>query len=144
MLHLYSKGCEYAILALTEISPKRGVGGFSVKSACKAAGIPESFTRKIFQSLVKSQILDGRPGPGGGYRFRKDPSQISLLDIIYAVDGKNAFEKCVIKDFKCDETNHCPLHSMWLKAKSSMMKDLKKSTVAGLSGANKSKKETKR
>ena len=132
MFLLYSKGCEYAIRALTEIPHKQKINGFSVKSVCKAAKIPESFTRKIFQTLVKNRILVARPGPGGGYRFRKDPSQVSVLDIIHAVDGKDAFEKCVIKDFKCDEKNFCPLHPMWMKAKTSMMDELKKNTVSHL------------
>src|SRR3989338_1455537 len=103
MLLLYSKGCEYALRALTEIPLKQKIIGFSVKSVCKSAKIPESFTRKTFQTLAKNRILVARPGPGGGYRFRKDPSQVSVLDIIYAVDGDDAFDKCVIKDFKCDK-----------------------------------------
>ena len=132
MLLIYSKGCEYALRALAEIPAKEKVSGFSVKSVCKAAKIPESFTRKVFQTLVKKRILGARPGPGGGYRFRKDPRQVSILDIIHAVDGNNAFEKCVIKDFKCDEKNFCPLHPMWMKAKATMLKELDTNTVAGL------------
>lgn len=129
---LYSKGCEYAIRALAKIPLEQKTSGFSLKSACRAAGVPESFTRKVFQNLVKSRILVARPGPGGGYRFRKEPGRVSILDIVHAVDGKDAFEKCVIKNFKCDEKNPCPLHPMWMKAKASIIRKLRENTVSGL------------
>ena len=132
MLHLYSKGCEYAIQALTVIRLKESRSGFSVKSVCKNAKIPESFTRKIFQTLVKCHILAARSGPGGGYRFQKDPTKISLLNFICAIDGKDTFDKCIIKDFKCDQSNYCPLHPMWVKSKNNLMKELNSSAVAKL------------
>ena len=144
MLLLYSKGCEHALQALTQISLEQKISGFSVRSVCRAAKVPESFTRKVFQNLVKSGILAARRGPGGGYRFRKDPTQVSVLDIIYAVDGKDAFEKCVIKDFRCDKKNFCPLHPMWMKARENMIGELKKSSVSGLVRKNKIKKEARR
>jgi Rrf2 family protein len=131
-LHLYSKGCEYAIRALTVIRLKESQRGFSIKEVCRKAGIPEFFTRKIFQALVKNDLLAARSGPGGGYRFQKDPGKISLLNIICAIDGSNAFEKCVIKDFKCNKNNYCTLHPMWTKTKVNMMMELESQKIAKL------------
>ena len=132
MLHLYSRGCEYAIQALTHLSRRECRDGFSVRSVCRKAALPESFTRKIFQTLVKNGILAAKRGPGGGYRFKKDPDKISLLSMIHAIDGKRAFDKCVIKDIPCDRTERCSLHSKWMKTKDSLIKQLADSTIAQL------------
>ena len=132
MLHLYSKGCEYAIHALSNISRAECRSGFAVKSVCKKAGLPEPFTRKIFQTLVKNRILIAKRGPGGGYRFKKDPEKISVLSIVYAIDGKNTFDKCVAKNNQCDSGKNCSLHPMWKKTKNHLINQLKKSTVAEL------------
>lgn len=141
---LYSKGCEYAVRALTPIPLDQKMGGFSVKSVCRAAGVPEAFTRKAFQSLVKGRILAARPGPGGGYHFRKDPRRVSVLDVIHAVDGGDAFEKCILKGLKCDKTNPCWLHPMWMNMKSDIIEELKKSTIGGPVRREKVKKEKRR
>lgn len=139
-MHLHSKGCEYAIRALTVVSLEESERGFSVKLVCKKAGIPESFTRKIFQALVRSEILAARSGPGGGYRLRKDPRKTSLLDVICAVDGEDAFKKCIIKGYECDQRNYCSLHAMWTKTKARMMKDLDSSTIAELMNKKKERR----
>jgi len=132
MLNLYSKGCEYAIRAITVVSRQESQDGFSVKAVCKKAQIPESFTRKVFQMLVKDGLLTARTGPGGCYRFARDPKKITLLDLIYAVDGKQAFDKCVIKDHRCDCTKQCALHPLWAKAKAGMIKEFEESSIAEL------------
>lgn len=132
MLHLYSKGCEHAIRAMMNIRPEECRSGFSVHSICGKAGLPESFTRKIFQSLVKCGVLAAKRGPGGGYRFRKDPAKVSLLSVVYAIDGKDVFNQCVIKDARCGRIEHCSLHPIWMKTKASIIKQLKDSTVAQL------------
>lgn len=132
MLHLYSKGCEYAIQAISHITLEERRKGFSLRPLCKRAGLPESFTRKVFQTLVKNRLLTAKRGPGGGYRFRKDPRKISLLSVIYAIDGKGAFDQCVVKDEKCCQAVSCSLHPMWFTTRENLIRELKKNTVAEL------------
>ncbi len=132
MFNLYSKGCRYAIRAIMKISPRERVEGFSLKSVCKKTKLPEPFTRKMFQALVRNGVLTARSGPGGGYRFRKDPSKISVLEIVHALDGKDAFDQCVIKDRHCGRTGHCAFHSQWMKSKAQLIEKLKGTAVAEL------------
>ena len=132
MLQLYSKGCEHVIRAMMNIRLEECRSGFSARVICKKVRLPESFTRKIFQALVKSGVLSAKRGPGGGYRFRKDPAKVSLLSVIYAIDGKDVFDKCVIKDMSCEQAGHCSLHATWMKTKASLIKQLRDSTIAQL------------
>ncbi|MCH7649769.1 MAG: Rrf2 family transcriptional regulator [Nitrospinae bacterium] len=91
MFRLYSKGCEYAIRALVHAAPKKKGERFKAKAICEKAGIPESFTRKVFRLLVHAGFLEALRGPGGGYALLEDPERISLLEIIKAVDGADTF-----------------------------------------------------
>jgi len=132
MFRLYSKGCEYAIRALTHLAPKNGKQKFLAKDVCKKAGIPEFFTRKTFQALVKGGFLKATPGPGGGYQLMSAPKDISLLSIIKAVDGKESFDQCVLGLPKCDDTQPCSLHHTWLGVKGKLCSDLQAKTLQDL------------
>jgi Rrf2 family protein len=57
------------------------------RKTAQAQGIPDKFLVKVLGSLTKAGLLQSRKGPGGGYRLARSPAQISLLDIIEAVDG---------------------------------------------------------
>lgn len=132
MFRLYSKGCEYAIRALVYASSQKANQRFSPKDVCKKANIPESYTRKIFQNLVKEGLFDAASGPGGGYRLTKHPKDISVLSIIEAIDGDNTFDQCVMGLTNCDEASPCPLHKRWKTMKQILKEGLKKETLEEL------------
>ena len=132
MLKIYSKGCEYAIRALSRIHQNDYRKGFSVNIICKRARIPVWFTRKIFQALVKHSILITKRGPGGGYRFKKNPSRISLLSIVEAIDGEDVFKKCVLGRSKCNDLKSCVAHFIWRKARVTLISKLRSTTIKQL------------
>jgi Rrf2 family protein len=53
----------------------------------KARGIPERFLLKVLKPLVSARVLMSVKGPNGGYRLARTPSDISMLEILEAVDG---------------------------------------------------------
>ena len=130
MLKIYSKKCEYAIRVLSDISYESLKKGFSLRLACRRANIPEWSARKTFQALVRNGILIAKPGPGGGYRFRVSPDRVSILKLILAVDGENAFESCVLGYAACGSHNPCALHEIWKKAKTTLVSELGSSSLA--------------
>lgn len=113
MFYLFSKGCEYAIRALLYVAQNAPDEHFSLKKVCRKVKIPEQFTRKVFQSLVHRGLLESVTGPGGGYRLKQRPHEITLLDIIQAAEGKETYERCVMGLPQCGELNPCPLHALW-------------------------------
>ncbi len=125
MFKIYSKGCEYAICALTQVSLKEPLETFQAAEICRKARIPEHSTRKALQLLVGSGLLQSVPGPGGGYKLSKDPRSITLLEIIKSVDGGNVFDHCVMGLPKCGSENPCPVHNTWTKVKGKMLSEMK-------------------
>ncbi len=130
MFQLYSKGCEYAIKALSQMEDPNQ--NYSAKNICRRARIPESFSRKVFQSLVHGRFLEAVPGPGGGYRLRQNLKEVSILDIIRAVDGAKAFDHCIMGFARCSEKTPCLLHDNWLKAKKHLVNELRERKLKDL------------
>ncbi|MCL4691841.1 MAG: Rrf2 family transcriptional regulator [Candidatus Hydrogenedentes bacterium] len=139
MFTLYSKGCEYTFRALVHAATEDGKGRFQAKDVCEKAGIPEPYTRKVFQSLVQGGLLIAARGPGGGYVLAEKPSDISLLRVIRAVDGEETFDACVMGLPQCDGKHPCPLHEVWAGAKERLLERLEKNTLQDLLDAAKTK-----
>jgi Rrf2 family protein len=140
MIQLYSKGCEYAIRVLTHMNQTDCERGFSVQSVCKKARTPESFTRKIFQTLVKHRLLHVKRGPGGGYYFPSPIHQISVLQLVQAIDGKDTFKKCALGRPQCSGRNACAIHPIWEKTREKLIAELGSTTVNQLIDKKREKK----
>ncbi|OGX12060.1 MAG: hypothetical protein A2351_01805 [Omnitrophica bacterium RIFOXYB12_FULL_50_7] len=124
MFRLYSKACEYAIRAFLCLADQRNKSNLTAREVCRRARIPESYTRKVFQALVRGKYLGAVPGNGGGYRLLRKPDKVSILEIIQAVDGKYTFERCIMGVSRCSCRRPCLLHSTWEASKKSLLKEL--------------------
>lgn len=135
MFRLYSKGCEYAIRALSQVARRGGRARFTVKEVCRMSGAPELSTRKIFQALVQRGFLRAVPGPGGGYTFTQPPETLTMLRLIEAVDGQGTFNRCIMGLPTCSDRRACPLHARWVKAKRQLLEELAAVTLQDLQEA---------
>jgi len=137
---LYSKGCEYALRALTYAASQKDNKRFQAKDVCEKADIPESFTRKVFQALTQGGFLQAVRGPGGGYELSRPAKDITLLDVIEAVEGQDTFKHCVLGFPTCGESHPCPLHETWAGAKTQLLAQLKHRTLQDLADSTTRKK----
>ena len=144
MFQLYSKGCEYAIRAFTCVVPSGDQTRFSAREVCKAADIPEPFTRKVLQSLVQAGFLTATRGPQGGYVLTRPPEEVSILEIIKAVDGEDTFDGCILGLAECDIEHPCPLHHLWSDAKQRLQERLQNITMKQLIDTTSQRKELAR
>ena len=132
MFKIYSKSCEYALRALTQIPAEDYQTKFSAQKLCEKADVPESFTRKVFQDLARKDILQAISGPGGGYRLARHPKEISLLEFVYAVDGADCFEACIMGLETCGSESPCPVHYSWVRMKTNITSEMKAKTLEDL------------
>lgn len=124
LFKLYSKRCQYALWALTYVAARGGQDRFQAVDVCEKTGIPESFTRKVFQALTQGGFLHAVRGAGGGYALTRPASEISLLDVIRAVEGEDTFDHCVLGLPVCGSAKACPLHGTWSQAKVQLLEQL--------------------
>lgn len=83
------KAASYAILAVAEIAKREDAQFRGVRAAELAAklGLPGAFTAKVMTQLARADVLRSDRGPRGGYRLARAAGEISLLEIVEAVDS---------------------------------------------------------
>ena len=109
VLYLVTKGSD-------EITRRRDVS--------EAMEIPHDFLGKIAQKLAHAKILEIRQGPKGGYRLIPSPDEITILDVIEAVEGPIVLNPCLIHPSICRRSVSCGAHKVWLKARTDLRQTL--------------------
>ena len=94
--------------------------------------IPRSFLAKILQKLVKAKIVRSYRGVKGGFSLARQAKDISVLDVLEAIEGKLAMNLCLEDKRKCDFSRHCPIHTVWATAQAKVIEVLKKSNFDDL------------
>ena len=123
-----SKTCCYAIRAAIYLAEFDGEKKFvPVREISEKVGVSFHFLTKILQMLTARNLMVSFRGPNGGIALSKPASNISLQDIIEAIDGAALFEACLLGLAKCDEDHPCHLHEAWVNERS-RLKELFRST----------------
>ncbi len=82
-----TRAANYAIHAVVFMAAQKHNRPMASHQIAEARGIPERFLLKVLKPLVSVRVLRSVKGPNGGYRLAKPPTDISLLEILEAVDG---------------------------------------------------------
>ncbi len=128
-----SKACSYAILATLYISRKNSGDYVSIKEISKQLNISFHFLTKILQTLTEKGILESLRGPRGGVRLARYPSDLTLLDIILAIDGPELFTECILGLPGCGVAKPCPMHEHWEKIRNDLKARFASKTLADIS-----------
>ena len=108
----------------------------SLDRAAKGAELAElvgssaGFLSQVLTPLVKAGWVRSDPGPSGGYTLIASCSDVSVLNVIEAVEGPTDAGQCVLEDRSCTESANCALHGAWSRARVQMMAELDRCTVA--------------
>jgi Rrf2 family protein len=77
----------YALAALAHMAAQAPGQPFSSRHIAEARGIPERFLLKVLKPLVDRGVLRSVKGPNGGYLLARAPKDVTLLEVVEAVDG---------------------------------------------------------
>ena len=109
---MFSKTCEYGIKAVLYIARQslRHVRS-RMSDIAEQTGSPGAFTGKILGALSRNGIIDSYTGPHGGFEIRQEQlHNITIADIVRAIEGDEFFEGCVLGLEICDGEHPCPMH----------------------------------
>jgi Rrf2 family iron-sulfur cluster assembly transcriptional regulator len=82
-----SRQVQYALCGIFDLAYNGAGEPVHVRRIGERQRIPHRFLEQIFQRLRKAGLVTGKRGPGGGFRLTRPPSQISLREVVEAVDG---------------------------------------------------------
>ncbi|MCC5918060.1 MAG: Rrf2 family transcriptional regulator [Cryomorphaceae bacterium] len=132
---MFSKACEYGIRASVYIylETAKNHHRLSIKDIAKEIDSPEPFTAKILQKLSRKGLISSVKGPGGGFYTSPEQENISLLEIVRAIDGDDLLTGCGLGLKNCSELHPCPLHDQYKVIRDGLVRMLRTSTVSSLS-----------
>lgn len=124
----------------TELAWKRHRPSVSVGEISSALNISFHFLTKILQQLTSANLTHSHRGPNGGIALARPADEISLYDIIVAVDGPGLFLDCLLRPGYCGErigndSGTCTAHVVWEPIRKKFMESTKRTTVAALAEA---------
>lgn len=104
---MISKTAEYALRAMVSLAsdPLRPMSASTLAGTTK---IPRAYLHRVLQDLVKSALVQSRPGPHGGYELLRPIAKITILDIVNAVSPIERIRECPLGI--SSHTRLCPLH----------------------------------
>lgn len=101
------KTAEYALRAVVVLArePERAC---SAEQLAEATRLPRRYAHKVLQALVRAGLVRSQSGPGGGYALVRPPKEVSILDVVYAVEPIPRIRRCPLG--LPEHTDLCPLH----------------------------------
>lgn len=116
----YTTKTEYGLVCLANIA-KHPVGeSVTIKEMAEKEQFSPTYIEKIFQSLRAANIVVSHPGKQGGFSLARDPSQITLKEIIEALEGQTFDVFCepeVREHIVCTHFGLCGIRPVWAKTK---------------------------
>ncbi len=95
-------------------------------------GVSLPYLEEIAASLRKAGLIEGRQGPGGGYRLTREPSKISLEHIAIALEGHVELVDCQKTSIQCPHEQTCRTKFVWHRLQHTIQAELRSITLADI------------
>jgi Rrf2 family iron-sulfur cluster assembly transcriptional regulator len=125
---------DYIVRAAIALARAFPHGGYrKIREVAEEMRLPRAYTPQILNALAQAQLAEARAGQRGGYRLRRDPATISLLEVVEAAEGPLRPERCTLRDGPCRWDDVCALHPAWDQAVGALRRALGATTLAVVS-----------
>jgi Rrf2 family protein len=131
MLRL-SKKADYALMAMKHLAVRADRGSSSAREIAGLYGIPIELMAKVLQRLVRGGLLLSQQGTHGGYQLARVPAQISVADVIQAIEGPVTVTACSTVEGQCEQFSKCNVRDPLLKVRERILTALGECTIAEL------------
>ena len=136
---IFSKSCVYGLRASIYLASISGEEYISIKGLSDKLDISFHFLTKILQELTAANLLESMKGPKGGVRLSRPGSEITLKEVVEAIDGPAIFTECVLGLPGCGHDKPCPMHDMWEGTRDKINQVFKTTSLQDMSKEGKAK-----
>jgi Rrf2 family protein len=98
----------------------------------EAIGTTPGFMSQAMTPLAAQGWVRSEPGPSGGYVLTADLADVSVLDVIEAIEGPSDAGRCVLEGRPCSAASACALHQPWQRARTQLLEELSNASLADL------------
>ncbi|HUI68839.1 MAG TPA: Rrf2 family transcriptional regulator [Nitrospirota bacterium] len=115
-MKLSTKG-KYGVRAVFEIVKHSGKGPITIKEIAERQGISFSYLEQILHRLGKAGLIESVRGPAGGYLLARNPSELTIGDIVRTLEGPIALSHCLEpgESAECYQADDCVARMVWAK-----------------------------
>jgi Rrf2 family protein len=131
MLRL-SKKADYALIAMKHLALRGERGSSSAREIAGLYDIPIELMAKVLQRLVRRGLLASQQGTRGGYQLARPPLQISVADVIQAIEGPVLVTACTTDEGQCEQFSKCNVRDPLYRVRDKILSALGECTIAEL------------
>lgn len=125
-----TRQADYAVRAVLHLAQMKNGDRAATSVVAKEQHIPPSFLAKIISQLSIAGLLHTSRGARGGVMLARDPKDITLLDVIEAIDGPIQLNECVGAEGVCAFDENCPIKTVWCDAQDELVARLRRTDFA--------------
>lgn len=126
---MFSQTTEYALRAVVWLADRDEQKPVGVRHIAQGTQVPESYLSKVLQGLSRAGLVSSRRGVGGGHCLGRDPSEITVLDVLNAVEPLQRITGCPL-GLATHRYQLCGMHARLDQAMARVEETLSQSTIA--------------
>ncbi|MCB9495523.1 MAG: Rrf2 family transcriptional regulator [Fibrobacteria bacterium] len=130
-----SRSSDYAVRAALHLACQREGELVSISEIAKQRKLPLAFVRRIVARLVEAGLVHAVRGPRGGVALARSAEDISLLDVVVAMEGPLCASPCLESPEGCPFGKSCPVQGIWASSTELLENHLRAVRLSGLAAA---------
>jgi len=123
---------DYAVRTVVYLALHGNGGPVAASVIAKEMVIPGDYISKVVQALSRAGLVESVAGRNGGAQLARDPAELSMLEIIEAVDGPVTLTRCVVRPGACPRDTYCVVHDFWESAQKGLVGVLSQAKIADI------------
>lgn len=118
-----------ALILMSELAMS-GDAFVSLRDVAEEMGLSQGYLEEVAGTLKSSGLIEGKQGPNGGYRLTRQPKEISVADILTALEGPVELVDC--QSSGCPVSHKCSSKSVWNTLQKTISQSLESTTLASI------------
>lgn len=129
---------DYGARAMLELAEHYGKGPVQSAEIASRRGVPDAYLEQLLTTLRKAGLVRSTRGPHGGHELARSPSEITMADIVLALEGSIAPLDCMDDAWGCQVSPACPLQEVWRAVREATLETLRSYTIEDLAARQRS------
>jgi Rrf2 family protein len=127
-----TKRGDYGVRAMLALARAPDGSVVSARRIADAMDIPVRFLPQVLGDLSRAGLVEATTGRSGGYRLTRSASEVSLLEVIEAVEGDSRRQTCVLRGGSCGLDGFCDVHPVFFAGQEALLATLDEASLASL------------
>src|SRR5919198_4991826 len=139
---MFSTRAEYGVRVMIQLGRRHGEGPVPLAEVAESERLPLAYLEQLVARLRKAELVDSTRGAHGGYELARRPTEITMAEVVYALEGTLGPMQCfsepgtsrVLCNHEIDGYENCATKLLWTRVQGGVARALEQTTLAELAG----------